>query len=391
MIPSNTSAKFRPPNLILTRTSAKFVGFVGTVLLLLLPTLVAAHQTAMSTFHVEVRPASGQVDMLLRTAPEDYADFFDFDPDGDAEITQAELPALKEHISDYVDDHLLARGDGQGCETLRAEFVELDRREPMVTFRKTVRCRPPVGQLVLENTVMHAGVGGYAHMAQIQVGSDLHSTVFDPRFPTYTLELGDGPADAAARSSDDDGGLGQVLLRYGWQGVVHILLGLDHVLFVLCMVLAARRWRRLVGVVTTFTVAHSVTLVASALGWVTLPPGVVEPLIAASIAWLALELVLGRKPGGYLFAMTFAFGLLHGFGFSYVLRDNVGLATEDLVPALLAFNGGVEIGQLAVVAVVFPLLVLARDKDWYPRFLRVCGGLLLAAAVWWLIERTLLA
>ncbi len=140
-------------------------------------------------------------------------------------------------------------------------------------------------------------------------------------------------------------------------GFVHILQGLDHLLFLLCLVISSRQIRALVGVATAFTAAHSITLAASALGWspdaLWFPP-LVELSIALSIVVLALANIVGR--GHARWTLAFGFGLVHGFGFSFALREQMQFAGSHLVAGLLAFNAGVELGQLAALAVMVPLV-----------------------------------
>ena len=145
-----------------------------------------------------------------------------------------------------------------------------------------------------------------------------------------------------------------------WEGFVHIPGGLDHLLFLLCLVIPFRRVRPLIPVVTAFTVAHSITLIAAALGltpralWFT---PLIETLIALSIVYMALENLLNTRLDRR-WGIAFAFGLIHGFGFSFVLGDSLQFAGGHLVTALLAFNVGVELGQLAVLVVVVPALAV---------------------------------
>lgn len=148
------------------------------------------------------------------------------------------------------------------------------------------------------------------------------------------------------------------------EGFSHILGGLDHLLFVFCLVLPIRRWRPLVGLVTAFTVAHSLTLGAAALGLVPTAlwfPPLVETLIAASILWLTVENVLRSEAQlERRWVMAFAFGLIHGFGFSFALSEQLQFAGGNLLAALASFNVGVELGQLLVLAVALPALELLR-------------------------------
>jgi hydrogenase/urease accessory protein HupE len=175
------------------------------------------------------------------------------------------------------------------------------------------------------------------------------------------------------------------------QGVVHILLGLDHVLFVVSLVWAVRGLRELAGVVTAFTLAHSLTLALGALDLVALEPAWVESAIALSILYVALENILVKEPKGR-YVVAFLFGLVHGFGFSYVLRD-LGLPEEGVLPSLLAFNLGVELGQLALVAPLLPLVLWLRKRDeargarWHRAATVAVSACVGVVALLWFIER----
>ena len=141
-------------------------------------------------------------------------------------------------------------------------------------------------------------------------------------------------------------------------GMAHMLGGIDHLLFVLCLVLPFRQWRPLVGMVTAFTVAHSITLISAALGFVPTAAWfapLVEVLIAASIVYMAIENVLGARVERR-WIVAFVFGLVHGFGFSSALGDTLQFAGAHLVTSLLAFNVGVELAQLGVLLVMIPVL-----------------------------------
>ena len=181
----------------------------------------------------------------------------------------------------------------------------------------------------------------------------------------------------------------QAALRFVEDGFFHILDGTDHLLFIACLVIPFRRLRPLVVIATAFTVAHSVTLAAAALGlapeglWF---PPLVETLIAASIVVMALENLVGTTARRRWIA-AFVFGLVHGFGFAFALRESLQFAGSHLVTALVAFNAGVELGQLAVLVVMVPVLnVLLRHVP------ERAGILILSALVahtgWhWMTER----
>lgn len=196
------------------------------------------------------------------------------------------------------------------------------------------------------------------------------------------------PLDAALAAAG--GGSMRVATRYLILGFEHILpKGLDHILFVLGLFLLSTRWGPLLWQVTAFTVAHSITLALAMYGVVSLSPNIVEPLIALSIAYVALENVCTSNLKPWRPAVIFAFGLLHGLGFAGVLTE-LGLPRGDFVTALIAFNVGVEAGQLAVIALAFLVVGWCRGRAWYRLRLAVPASLAIAAvALYWTVERTL--
>ncbi len=182
----------------------------------------------------------------------------------------------------------------------------------------------------------------------------------------------------------------QALLRFVALGFAHILDGIDHLLFLLCLVVPLRRFWPLVSVVTAFTVAHSITLGASVLGlapnalWF---PPLIEMLIAASIVFMALENIVGRTlERRWLWA--FGFGLVHGFGFSFQLRESLQFAGSHLYTSLLGFNVGVELGQLFALLFMVPALALLFAKVVAPRIGGIVVSALVAHTSWhWMTER----
>ncbi len=178
--------------------------------------------------------------------------------------------------------------------------------------------------------------------------------------------------------------------RFVLAGMVHLFSGLDHLLFVLCLVLPIRAMRPLVGVITAFTIAHSITLVASAMGFAPTAlwfAPLVEVLIAASIVYLALENIVGaRVPHRWIIA--FAFGLVHGFGFSTALREQLQFAGAHLLTSLAAFNVGVELAQLAVLLVAVPALRWAFARGVPERMGVIIVSAFITHEAWhWLLER----
>lgn len=184
----------------------------------------------------------------------------------------------------------------------------------------------------------------------------------------------------------------ETFLAYIPVGFDHILpKGLDHILFVLGLFFLSPRLRPLVWQITAFTLAHTVTLALGATGVVQVRPELVEPLIAASIVFVALENVFVRRLHPWRPAIVFGFGLLHGLGFASVLGE-FGLPTAQFVPALIGFNIGVEVGQLSVIAVAFLTVGLwFRKKRWYRGRIAIPASVVIAGiGAYWFAERTFL-
>lgn len=215
--------------------------------------------------------------------------------------------------------------------------------------------------------------------------------------PPYRHVVGQGGDPVAVVQSPDETvalegapAPGEVALRFGGLGVEHIWTGYDHLLFLAGLLLTAPSLRAMLLIVTGFTVAHSITLSAAALGLITLPSSLVEAAIAASIVFVGVE-NLWKPTTKRRVATTFTLGLIHGFGFAGLLAE-LGLPRGSLVLALAAFNGGVELGQAALVTVTLPLLLLlGRAPWWRSRAVPALSLAVAAVGVYWLVDRTLLA
>ena len=208
------------------------------------------------------------------------------------------------------------------------------------------------------------------------------------------------PPDGAIRAFEFEGDPGlirldprwyQASLRFVQAGFLHILDGTDHLLFLVCLVIPFRRFRQLLLIVTSFTVAHSFTLIASAYGlgpdalWF---PPLIETLIAMSILYMALENIVGASNVGRRWIVTFAFGLVHGFGFSFALRQTLQFAGSHLLTSLVSFNLGVELGQILVLAASIPLLDLLFRYVVAERLGTIILSALVAHTAWhWMVDR----
>lgn len=208
-----------------------------------------------------------------------------------------------------------------------------------------------------------------------------------------------GPGAMLTEAQRERAQRGSLLDRPGWRtaalyarlGFEHILpKGLDHILFVLALFLASTRLRPLLIQVSVFTVAHTVTLGLAAAGLTRAPGALIEPLIAVSIAYVAVENLFARDMTRWRPFVVFGFGLFHGLGFASVLLD-IGLPGDQFLTALVGFNVGVELGQLTVILAAWFLLHRFSGQPWYrPRITLPASALIALAGAWWAVQRTVL-
>jgi HupE / UreJ protein len=236
------------------------------------------------------------------------------------------------------------------------------------------------------------------------IQSDRARFSIQPRFARLGLRvitvLRFVPPGGAVRAFEFDGDPGLVRLDPRWYqaalnfvhfGFLHILDGTDHLLFLFCLVIPFRRLRALIPVVTAFTVAHSVTLIASAYNFAPdslwFPP-LIEVLIAASIVYMALENIVGAGSVQRRWMIAFGFGLVHGFGFSFALRQSLQFAGSHLLTSLLSFNVGVELGQLLVLVLLVPVLQLFFRYAVAERMGTIILSAIVAHTAWhWMLDR----
>jgi hypothetical protein len=197
-----------------------------------------------------------------------------------------------------------------------------------------------------------------------------------------------GPTAGSVGTHDTDRGTAATFVSYLKQGFEHILPeGLDHILFVLGLFLLCRAWKPILIQVTTFTVAHTTTLALATLGYVSVDPKIVEPIIAASIAIVALENIFRPTYGRFRILLVFTFGLIHGLGFAQRLIDE-RIPSGSLISALLGFNVGVELGQLAVIGLAVAATFWLKDDEKYRRWVVIPVSALIAlAGLIWAVQR----
>ena len=344
--------------------------------------LALAHATKLSSSTVQAGVETVEAEVTVNAKDLEMA----LDIRLRAEATARADPALLARAAEQATRYVTGRAVVLTREGLRCEPAAAPPKASgeHVVWNIVWRCPPVHGGLIYRVTLFHEIDPAARHMMVFRGDAEGRLALLGVNATEVSL--------APARAS-----LARVFGSYLVLGIEHIFLGYDHVAFILGVILWGRRLKHLVLVVTAFTLAHSITLSLAVLDVLSLPSALVEALIAASIVYVALENFFVRDIEGR-WRLTFLFGLVHGFGFAGALRQ-FGLPDAAIIPALAAFNLGVEIGQIGILIVAVPALLLLdragpTPTDGYarhPHVVYACSALILMFGVYWLIDRTLLA
>lgn len=319
--------------------------------LLLLPAAANAHDVSLSCSDFVVE-ADGTVRAQVAFSQGEAARLARARGSGDPSSSDGAIFDRKA-FRRRVTDGIVIRTDGEPCDLASASATD-DATTPF-GVSLAFRCKAPEHRVDVELLFLGDLPSDARHLLQIRdaAGSVSESVSSSRRSATLLVR-------GAAAAGGQRVGLARELLDAVRIGVEHILTGWDHLLFLAALVLGTATVRGLVGTISAFTVAHSITLALAALGVVAPSARWVEPAIAASIVCVAAENLLRYRPGRR-WPVALAFGLVHGFGFAGALRE-LALDRSRLLPTLVGFNAGVEVGQLAVLAAALPLLATLRKR-----------------------------
>lgn len=347
-----------------------------------------AHKASDSylTLNVQESGVDGQWDIALR----DLEMAVGLDANDDAAITWDEVRARHDAIAAYALARLRLVSDGAVCPLRVSEhLIDSHTDGAYAVLRLQAACPAPVTTLTVDYNLLFDIDPQHKGLLKLTHGASTSTAIFAPDARSQALQV-------AAPSS------WRQFIDYVRHGVWHIWIGFDHILFLVSLLLPAVLVRRdgqwqaretlrasaidVLKIVTAFTLAHSLTLSLAVLGALSLPSRLVESTIAASVVLAALN-NLWPLVHRWRALVAFAFGLIHGFGFASVLAD-LGLPQDALVLSLVGFNVGVELGQLAIVALFLPLAYLLRRGVFYRRVVLTGGSALIAlVALVWLTER----
>jgi hypothetical protein len=348
---------------------------VAAFLISLWLTTASAHD--LNNSYSEITVASDSLQLAVTFDITDLARGFALDANGNQAVEREEVLAKAPEIFAYIDARV----------TLAVNFspLKLERRKAwptqddfgnvFISFLFAQKLSGMPAEISLSVDFFEKFGAQHKNLVKIAVGEKIEPAVLSQDSPRQRFIIG----GAMPLSTQ----IGQFVKL----GIEHIFLGYDHIMFLFALIVIGGRLGNLVKIVTAFTLAHSLTLILAALEILKLPPKIIESGIALSIAYVAAEnFVIAQSDHRWI--LTFIFGLIHGFGFANVLRD-LGLPTSGLVPSLLAFNAGVEIGQLCIVAALFPLTLWMAQKKFQRHVVFGFSSVILLFGLGWFFERAL--
>ena len=363
---------------------------VAMAWLVLMAGTALAHKSSDS--YLTVQAQGDQVSVQWDIALRDIQFAIGLDANGDDQITWGELQQKQRELQAWASSRLSLQRGGGAC-TFKPQALQVDEHTDggYAVLAWSGRCPQQHGPLSIQYSLLFDLDTQHRGLLKLDLDGVTHSAVLGPQSGVMKF------AEATTA--------GAQFVQDLWQGVWHIWIGFDHILFLLALLLPAvllrRRWGRgsgvhgvsrfkdaslsVLAVVTAFTLAHSITLSLAALQIISLPSRLVESAIAASVVFAAANNLVPMVQGRWL--MAFFFGLIHGFGFASVLTE-LGLPTGALAVSLVGFNLGVELGQLAIVAVFLPLAFVLRHTPFYQGGVLVGGSwAALLVALAWFVER----
>ena len=382
----------------------KNLRFILVLAMLWIPNLVLAHDIpSRVTVYAFVKPEGNELTALLRVPMEAFGEVsFPLRGPGFLQFSEAQFE-LNDAARIYITEsmHFFENGVELTEKELQLARVSLPSNRSFTTFEEAMENiqSPPLD----DTTNLFWRQGVLDVLVTFPIESDQSDFSIDPQLGTLSAQtttvLRFILPNGAERVFNYLGNPGLVELDPRWHqaafrfitmGFEHILEGIDHLLFLFCLVIPLRSMRALIPVVTSFTIAHSITLIGSAFGiapsalWF---PPLIETLIALSIVYMAFENIVGARLE-HRWIVTFAFGLVHGFGFSFLFSDTLQFAGGHLFSSLLAFNIGVELGQLFILILVIPVLNLLFKYFVKERIGAILLSALLAHSAWhWMLER----
>jgi hydrogenase/urease accessory protein HupE len=372
--------------------------FVSILWVLAAGVLARGHDPGISSAQGQVR--ANTIEILMGFAPTDAEQLLPPESRVSGKWTQAEFIAVQPLLAGLATEMLELRAGGVvvAPRETRVQLAAGDALNFLLIYP-----RPAPGILTLRAPKLGALPPGHREFVIImdEQGSTIAKKLLSAKDDAVEITLGASVAtDSGKAGAEGAGGVppepAATPTFWGFLklGVEHIWTGYDHLLFLFALLVVCRSFRSIVAIISCFTLAHSLTLALATLDVVNLPSRFVEPAIAASIVFVGAENLWrrGEEPRGR-WALTFAFGLIHGFGFASVLKElGVGRGGQGLAMPLFTFNLGVEVGQVVVASIVLPIVWrLRKNETFVRRGVPILSVLVALAGLYWFLERTVFA
>ncbi|NOT11795.1 MAG: HupE/UreJ family protein [Methylococcaceae bacterium] len=345
-----------------------------------------AHPPGLSSAELSLGDRESGINLTF--AMQDIEAFVSMDNDLDAEVTPAELTAAKSSIATLVASEMqITVDESHVISTVNGDVGFDDQNNVHVRFLLTM---PVANKIRYQSKLLNKMAAGHKQYLTVknQQGRILIEKMLTQQDNTFLLDL------SSIKANKEQGPIhSNTFTEFVQLGIEHILTGYDHLLFLLSLLVVTHRFWPALKIITFFTLAHSITLALASFNVINFPGSIVEPLIAVTIVYVALENIWrGEQVKGREW-LTFFFGLIHGFGFASVLREmNIGDNEGGILLPLFSFNLGVELGQISVAALVLPIIWWLHRRPLVDQWLApACSILTGIAGTYWLVDRTLLS
>ena len=339
-----------------------------------------AHDPGLSSLTIRQSPNS--LEATLTLAVKDAAQVAELDENRDGIVTQAEFAQTRLQLETAVARQLFIAADGKvaNAQSVRSRLDENKNIEVLLNFEAVA-----FSNLEIESKLIASLPLGHRQYLQIQ--NSRGDTIFERLLSAAADRARVEMPDAYSRSSALEAV--RSFTNFLCLGVKHILTGYDHLLFLFGLLFVARGFFSSLGIITSFTIAHSITLAVATLHVVQIPSRIVEPLIAASIVFVGIENLLRGDIPTARRMVAFGFGLIHGFGFASALREaGIGSGTGGIILPLFSFNLGVELGQIMVAALALPIIWKLRENPMFiARWAPACSAAVVLLGSFWFVQR----
>ena len=351
------------------------------VLFSLLPLQYAkGHDPGLSS--LTIRPSPNMLEAILTLAVKDATQLADLDENHDGTVTQIEFVRGHSQLDAAVARGVVIAPDGKVAQakSIRSRLDQNNNVEVRLDFGPGVFSSFEIQSKLIASLP-------FGHRQYLQVQNSAGETVFELLLSATadhaTVQLPHTKANIAAFEAAHS------FANFLSLGVKHILTGYDHLLFLFGLLVVARGFISSLNIITSFTIAHSITLAAATFNLVQIPSRIVEPLIAASIVYVGVENILRSGVSKARRLVPFGFGLIHGFGFASVLREmGIGVGTGGIALPLLSFNVGVELGQIMVTTAALPIIwKLRANPVFIVRWVPACSAAVVVLGSFWFVER----